>query len=161
MPNAPALADVEVTSTVDLTSQINRRLVEAERRVWDSFRVQIVNYIKNQWVGWKYEGRPPGAPRNVSRTRWSSRIETTEAAATMIIFNQARSWNSGRPYVAYVKRSKGSPEEWAVLFDAVKVQYLPPMREALLAEVLKGVFLPSAPKKLRARGGGATERVRL
>ena len=70
---------VTATTTANFSSQIQRRLADAERKPLRRFQTDALSFITSKWVGWKYKGRPPTAPRNVSLAKWKGKIQTTEA----------------------------------------------------------------------------------
>ncbi len=146
------MVDVEVTTTVDLVSDLRRRLTDTERKVFTRHRATIERFVLDEWVGWRYEGRPPEAPRNVSQSAWRTRVETTEAQnVSLVLWNRARSWASGRPYVAYVHRSGTDVREWTRVLEAILTGYWPKVIADLTAEIAKNVFAPGKPKKLRGK----------
>lgn len=153
------IADITVTTTFDVSGLINRRLNDAERAVFNKHRRGIVAFIRAAWTGWRYEGRPPTAPRNVSQTAWTSTVETTEAdAVALVIRNEARDYRtSSKDYVAYVHRSGSSVPEAEVLFDTLRTDYVPRLVTDLTAEIQQGLNQPAKAQKLR-KGGGTVRR---
>ena len=144
-------ASVVVTTTLDL-SDIERRLTDAEFKVLHKHRKGVVDFIKGKWIGWQYKGRPPGAPRLVSRDAWTSTVSSVENKAAMTITNEAT--DRGKHYAGYVHRSGAVVEEWRVLWEQVKAQYLPVFRQELLAEVQRTL----AVKNPRRIPGGVSSR---
>lgn len=153
------VADVTVTTTLDVSGLISRRLNDAERKVFNRHRRGIVAFIRGRWSGWRYEGRPIGAPRNVSQSAWTSTIETTEAdAIALVIRNEARDYRTGtKDYVAYVHRSGSSTPEVDAVFDAVRTDYVPKVVTELTAEIQKSLNQPAKRQALR-KGGGTVVR---
>lgn len=138
-------ADVSLTTTIDF-ADLNRRLTDAENKVFNAHREGIVEFIKGRWTGWIYKGRPAAADRLVSHQAWSSELETTENRAVLLIFNHARS--RGKAYSAYVHRSGNSTLESVVVWAEVKEKLLPALKRDLIAAVSKALTTPGKRRKL-------------
>lgn len=177
MADAPAMVDIGISSSVDLTSMIARRLIDSERRVFNAHRDKVIIVIKDKWVDWNYEGRPADAPRNVSQEAWKSRIATSEAKAELILTNEATAYRASRRkrkegdpqtyvktkkhYAAYVHRAGSTKLEWQVVRDMLVTDYLPKMIADLIEEVKKNVFVPGKVKKLRGTRVAVNQRTML
>jgi hypothetical protein len=144
---------VTVTSTIDFTG-LQARLSDTERRVFVRHEKKILGRFKANWRGWRYEGRPASAPRNVSGRAWKSRIETTEDKARLFIFNLAEA--DGVRYAGHVHRSGTRTLEWTVIWASCQEDLIPAMVADLKREVAKTVGQRGAPKKLRGRSGAGT-----
>ena len=149
-------ADIVTSTTIDLTG-IDRILLDSERRVLQSYGQRILRFIRGEWTGWKYAGRPARAPRNVSMRAWKRTLETTENRAVLHLRNEARGWNSGDPYVSHVRRAKGEPLEVDVVLNAVVSDFVPKMKADIIAEVQKNVSAPKRRRKLRSLVSEKTE----
>ena len=144
------MAAVEAIATIDLATNIQRRLLDCERRVFKAHEARILAAFKDAWTGWLYAGRPAGAQRNVSFKAWHSKIETTNANTVVLrVFND-------EDYSSFVHRSGSTALEWQRIWADVEARMIPPLVADLQAEIIKNLSAPSAPKKLGARGGGTT-----
>lgn len=177
MADTANMVDVGISSSVDLTSMISRRLIDSERRVFNKHRDTVIIVIKDKWVGWVYDGRPEAAPRNVSQEAWKSRISTSEAKAELILTNKATAFRASRRkrkegesqsyvktkkhYAAYVHRAGGTEREWKVIQKMLVADYLPKMIADLIEEVKKNVFVPGKVKKLRGTRETVQQRAAL
>jgi hypothetical protein len=144
------------TQTVDLA--VDRRLTDSERKVFSVYARKYVEFFRNEWTGWKYDGRPPDAPRNVSLSAWKSRIQTTEGRAVMTIVNEAKDYRYGRDYVAMIHRAGQKAIEWKIVAANADIALLPSLVGDMAKEIAKNAALPADPKRLQARGGGVTVR---
>lgn len=152
---------VTVTSTVDL-GDLGRRLADAERAVLVKYESAIMAMIKKRWRGWRYDGRPRGAPVNVSLAAWQSRIETTEGGRPrLFIENRARSYDTGDPYVSFVHKAGTVTPEVQLIRDELAASWVPRLRRDLAAAILAATTRPTGRKRLRGRGGGGTETMEL
>lgn len=143
--------DIQTVQTVD-TQGIQRRLTRDERRVWRTFASALKAFYAREWTGWRYQGRPPNAPRNVSQAAWKVKIATTEAAA-LSVTNAARSYDSGQSYVANVHRSGSNTPEAVVLQERIESELLPPFLDDLANAIAQNAALPSRPQRRRSTGG--------
>jgi len=143
--------DIQTVQTVD-TSNIQRRLTRDERRIWRTLASALKSFYAREWTGWRYQGRPPDAPRNVSQAAWKVKIATTEAA-TVTVTNEARSYDSGRSYVSDVRRSGSNTPEALVLQDRIEAEILPPFIEDLATAIANNAALPTRPQRRRSTGG--------
>lgn len=144
-------ASVKITTTLDL-SDIERKLTDAEFKVLHKHRKGVVDFIMSKWIGWRYKGRPPGAPRLVSHDAWTSTVSSVESKAAMTITNEAT--DRGKHYAGYVHRAGAVTEEWRVLWEQVKAHYLPLFQQELLAEVQRTLVA----KNPRRIPGGVSSR---
>ena len=150
-------ADVTTcTQTVDLS--IDRRLADAERKVFTKYAKKYVDFFRAAWTGWRYDNRPASDPRNVSLSGWKARIQTTEARAVLTVVNEATDYRNGRDYVALIHRAGTKALEWQVVAAQADAAILPSLVDDMAAEIAKNAAIPADPKKLKARGGGATVR---
>ena len=148
--------DVTATTTVDFSGDIQRRLTDAERKPLRKFQSDALAFITQQWRGWRYAGRPQGAPRNVSLAKWKGKIQSTEPGTIgMEITNAARSWDTGEPYVAQVERRRGEGSEADRLIGLVTRDLWPVAVEAMRAEIVKALNKPAKPQRLRRNTGSA------
>jgi hypothetical protein len=146
------VATVEAISTVDLTTNIQRRLSDCERRVFRKHKDRILLAVKTAWTGWLYIGRPAGAQQNVSFKEWYGTIESTVGDKVVLrIFNAA-------DYSSFVHRSGSTVIEWQRIWAEVEAAYIPPLAADLRAEIIKNLSAPVNPKKLGPKGGGTTIR---
>ena len=150
------MADVTATTTADFSSQIQRRLTNAERKPLRRFQTDALAYITSKWKGWKYRNRPAGAPRNVSLAKWKGKIQATEADSIgMTISNAARSWDTGNPYVGAVERRRGAGSEAEKVIGEVIDQLWPVAVAEMTAAIAAELNRPSKPQRLRASSGTA------
>jgi|APGre2960657404_1045060.scaffolds.fasta_scaffold03778_11 hypothetical protein len=148
---------VTATTTANFSSQIQRRLADAERKPLRRFQTDALSFITSKWVGWKYKGRPPTAPRNVSLAKWKGKIQTTEADSIgMTISNEAKSWDTGAPYVGAVERRRGEGSYADRLIGEVTDTLWPVAVEQMTAAIVAELARPSKPQRLRPTGGGPT-----
>jgi hypothetical protein len=144
------VASVEATANFDVATNLQRRLLDCERRVFKKWEDRVLKAFKDSWTGWLYIGRPASAQRDVSFKAWHSKIETTDANTVVLrIFNEA-------DYSSFVHRSGSTVIEWQRIWADVQAQLLPGLVADLEAEIAKNLSAPVAPKKLGARGGGTT-----
>lgn len=144
------MAAVEAIATVDLGTNIQRRLLDCERRVFRRWKDRILEAFKDAWTGWLYEGRPKGAQVNVSWKAWQAVVETTEGDKMVLrVFNT-------KDYSSFVHRSGSTDIEWQIIWAKVEATMIPPLVADLQAEIIKNLSAPTAPKKLGPRGGGTT-----
>lgn len=148
-------ADVTATTTIDLAG-LAGRLLDAERKVLVRNERKVLGFIRDRWVGWLYKGRAKGAPRNVSFRAWKSTLQTTDTPYELQVANEARSYDSGKPYVAHVHRAGETRPEHLKLADAIEADLVPGMG-AEFNEEIKKALEPRPRKKLRSRG--TTQRV--
>lgn len=104
-----SFGDVKVRVGVDLKRLAQRDLV-GEQAVMRRHEAIIVNKIQTKWVGWKYKGRPPGAPRNVSQKEWKATSEVEGSSRLLVVRNNARDFRRGKPYVVFVHRAGTNPK---------------------------------------------------
>lgn len=146
------MAAVEAITTIDLVTNIQRRLLDCERRVFRRHKDKILKAFKDAWTGWLYVGRPASAQRNVSLKAWQATIETTTGDKVVLrVFNT-------KDYSSFVHRSGSSTAdvEWLIIFNQVEATLIPPLVADLQAEIIKNLSAPANPKKLGGRGGGTT-----
>ena len=131
-------------------------MTNAERKPLRRFQTDALAFITSKWKGWKYKGRPPGAPRNVSLAKWKGKIQTTEADSIgMTISNAARSWDTGNPYVGAVERKRGAGSEAEKVIGEVIDQLWPATVAEMTAAIVAEIARPSKPQRLRASSGTA------
>ena len=148
-----------MTTDVDW-SDLQRRLTDTERRVLLRFETAVVDFYQGRWVGWRYRGRPAGAPRLVSHDAWRGEVTTTEAGAQLLITNAARGWRSGRPYVAHVHRAGKDTSEWEeVTADAV-ARFADDIAEEMAAAIAATLEAPAPTRRIR-EGSSGTEVLNL
>jgi hypothetical protein len=156
------MAEIDLTFTLSLNfdvADLERRLLDSERAVLVNYESAILEGIRDDWVGWKYKGRPDDAPRLVSWDAWASRIETTEGRARLFLFNRARDWKTKtRAYAAYVHRVDDKTPEWERVFDDIVDNVVPSLIRDLTAEIEKNLSAPKKRQRLRTSGGGRTVR---
>ena len=151
MAKAPS-ARVQVSTTLDLDS-LQRKLVDSEVAVLHKYRDEVLAFVKDEWTGWEYKGRPPGAPRLVSQRKWSATVSSTESEAALHVKNEATT-PKGDYYVAHVHRAGTKVLEYEVVWDAAVVKFTRIFEPALLAEIQRNLSTPSAPRKVP--GGRST-----
>ena len=150
------MADVNVTTTANFSDQIQRRLTDAERKPLRRFQTDALSYITSKWRGWKYSGRPQGAPRNVSLAKWKGKIQSTEADSIgMTISNAARSWDSGAPYVSAVERRRGDGSYSDRLIGDITRDLWPATVAEMAAAIVAELGRPSKPQKVRRTNSAA------
>jgi len=150
--------DVTLTLTVDLPA-VAGRLLDDERRVLVAHERRLLREVKDDWTGWAYAGRPAAAPRLVSHDAWRTELQTSKAPFALILINEARSYNGGKPYVANVHRAGITQPEWERLFLRIGSDYLPPLVVDLRDAILKNFGTPRPVKKVRLANKGVTTRV--
>ena len=143
------MADVKITTDTPDTKTLGRRLSQAERAVLKKWARRFREGYQAPWVGWKYEDRPADAPRLVSYDAWTERIDSTMNGPRITILNEARGWRSGKPYVAFVKRSKGAPSEFMRLTAHVNRQLLPQFVSEMTQEIMKALTKPGPSRPIR------------
>ena len=128
-------------------------LRDAELEVLFEFEAIIREEFRAAWVGWKYEGRSPSAPRLVSHDAWTSYVETTGERPAIAITNRATT-KKGEFYAAHVARSKGARPEWEVIDDDVEANIVPDLAAALGAAFAAAYVAPGKRRrKVRTTGG--------
>ncbi|NBR00585.1 MAG: hypothetical protein EBT97_09075 [Actinobacteria bacterium] len=150
------MSDVAVTTTVDLSGTIQRRLSDAERKVLRRFQTDALSYITSKWRGWRYAGRPVGAPRNVSLAKWKGKIQSTEANVIGCeISNAAKAWDTGQPYVGAIERRRGAGSEAEKVIGEVIDGIWPQAVEDLTRAVMAELWRPVKPQRLRRTNAAA------
>lgn len=126
--------ETQITTSIDLRG-IEERLDGEALRVFEDHAGSMLKVIKNQWVGWKYEGRRR-EEIGESRRGWKHDIQATEGIRTMLFFNKAKTPKTpeggGKSYSSYVKRRKGAVEEWQLVRDRLLVEEVPKMIRAVI-----------------------------
>lgn len=140
---------VEVVTTIPDLSNLGGMLFDSERRVFTRYRTKILRFVKGVWTGWKYQGRPVKAPRNVSLKAWKADVLVAGGANELHIHNEARGYQSGEPYVAYVARTKHAEPEWLIVHRALIDRFVPPMAKDITAEVARNLNTPRRPIRTR------------
>ena len=154
------MADVKITTTHPSLGTLGRRLGQQERAILRQHARKIREAFQDPWVGWKYEGRPAKAPRLVSYDAWTERVDSTARGPAIVILNEARGWRSGKPYVAYVKRSKKARAEVDVLADQVNRAHVPAFVADLTAAIVNALNTPGPSREIRP-GSSETETLEL
>lgn len=152
MAKAPSVK-VQVSTTLDLSDVIQRTLVASEVKVLHQYRDDVLDFVKSEWTGWEYKGRPPAAPRLVSQRKWTATVASTESNATLYVKNEATT-PKGDYYVGYVHRAGSTVLEYEVVWDAAVVKFTRIFEAAMLAEIQRNLSTPSAPRKVP--GGRST-----
>lgn len=146
--------NVNVTTTVDLSSDIQRRLTDAERKPLLKLQRDALSYITSKWKGWRYADRPANAPRNVSLAKWKGKVESTEPQAVGLkITNEARSWDTGEPYVAQVSRRRGGTSEASILIEDITRDLWPNTVGEIRDALANALNKPGKAKNLRRNTG--------
>ena len=122
--------ETQITTSIDLRG-IEERLDGEALRVFEDHGRSMLKVIKNQWVGWKYEGRRR-EEIGESRRGWKHDIQATEGIRTMLFFNKAKTVQGGKSYSSYVKRRKGAVEEWKLVRDRLLVEEVPKRIRAVI-----------------------------
>lgn len=136
--------------------EIQRRLTKDEREILTTYADDAVGAIKAKWTGWKYVGRDP---QSVGRSRagWKRKISATKPF-TLQILNEARGYYNGKPYVAFVARSKGARPEWEVVMEEVIEPTVPTLEARLRDAILANLSEPGPPVTVRANRASTTVR---
>jgi hypothetical protein len=144
---------VTVTTTLELDSIIQRRLLDAEVSVLQRYRDTVLTFIKGEWTGWEYKGRPPGAPRLVSQRKWTATVSSVESEASLIVKNEATT-AKGEYYAGHVHRAGSGVLEYEIVWAEVLAKFRASFEKDLLTEIKKNLSAPSAPRKVP--GGRST-----
>lgn len=145
---------VSMTSTLDLP-ELARRLSAAELKILRTGGDQIVRKIKAGWTGWKYESAPADK-RGRSRAGWKRTLTSNTDPITLTIFNDARDYYGGKPYVEHVARSKGATPEYVIAFEDVLSSDVPALRDALTSAILAAMNEPAPARRVRANKASET-----
>lgn len=94
----------------------------------------MVKSIKGMWRGWKYENAPRNQ-RGRSRRGWKA-LTGRGKTPVLTIVNNAESYRGSKPYVAFVKRSKGSPPEVEAVEAMLMREHLGPLKELMTKHTL-------------------------
>lgn len=144
------IADIDAISTFPDFAELERRLSDIERGVLVKYEGQMLDGYQDDWVGWRYEDRPAGAPRNVSQQAWKSQVQSTDQGAALIIENKARDWRyKRRAYVAYVHRSGSAELEYLKQHAEVVRTIFPRLVADLAAAIAHGHDKPGRTRKIR------------
>ena len=146
MAKGPSCA-VQVSATLDLSDVIQRKLVASEAAVLHKYKDEVLGFVKNEWTGWEYKGRPPGAPRLVSQRKWTATVASTESEASLKIKNEATT-PRGEYYAGYVHRAGQTVLEYEVVWEDAVVKFTRIFEQAMLAEIQKNLSTPSVPRKV-------------
>ena len=138
---------VQIAIGLDL-SDLDRPLEQAELRVLQDYREKILKLIRHRWTGWKYAGRTP-ASIGRSLAGWKGHEQSTEGIREIVIENEATGYYSGKPYVEFVRRSKGRTPEAEALAEIIGKQITPLLVTALLDAILDTIESDGPPKKVR------------
>lgn len=146
---------VTMTYTLDVPA-ITRRLRNDERQILTTYADEAVGAIKAKWTGWKYVGRNP---QSVGRSRagWKRKISAT-TPFTLQILNDARGYYNGKPYVAYVARSKGATPEWLVVMQDIIEPTVPGLESKLRDAIVANLSEPGKPVTVRQNRASAVVR---
>lgn len=152
-----SVGDINVTVTLPTLAEIGSRLTDVERQVLRDYERRMLDVYQDEWVGWKYDGRPPGAPRNVSQQAWRTNVDSTDRGAALIVRNEARDWRTrSREYVSYVHRAGTTTPEWEVMKARVDREIVPDLVVDLSAAVAAAVERPGPPRGNTRRNAAAT-----
>lgn len=155
------IGDIDITTNIPDLPELNRRLSDSARRVLVGYETQMLEQYQDGWVGWKYKGRPPGAPRNVSMQAWKTRVQSTREGAALIVENNAKDWRTNtKTYAAFVKRKKGAQPEWLVFQKRTEETILPVLAQDLAKAVEESYDKPAPTRKIRT-GVGETQTLEL
>ena len=144
-------ADLTITEIGVDMSDLQRRLVGRELDIFQKAAQKMMVDARDSWRGWKYEGRPASAPRQVSQRAWTSQLQITEDVRTITMINEARDWRTNKKaYSRYVKRRKGEVEEWTVVRDILIARNLPKLIDDLIEAVLQTAAENEPRKTVRA-----------
>lgn len=146
-------ASVKVVTTLDL-SNIQRRLLDNEVEVLNKYRSEVVSFIKGEWDGWVYAGRPASAAFDVSQQAWTSVVGSTENEARLTVTNDART-KKGKLYAGYVHRTGTSALEWEAVWAKADAKYAPKFMRAMLEAIKKNVLAPKNPRTIPGGMGSA------
>lgn len=141
--------EIQVTSTIPDLGNLGGLLLDVERRVLTRARAKVLSFVKSGWTGWKYKGRPLDK-RNISFKAWKGAVIVAGGRPELRITNDARSWDTGKPYVAHVARSRGAEPEWEIVARELAVRFTPVIQADLLAEVTRNLNTPRRPARVRA-----------
>ena len=149
--------DVKIETSIDLPGLIGR-LEGISRQMFENSAVDMQRAIKDQWTGWKYEGRNL-ATTGASQAGWRYELQTVEGERSSIIFsNPAKDYYTNKPYVSYVARRKGATPEWELVREMLVEDYLPKLQENMLQAIRDAATTTGSYKKVREnRASTATE----
>ena len=145
---------IEIIGGIDWT-QLGARLADASRKVLTDAETDLVEFFSDAWVGWKYKKRPKSAPRLVSHDGWRGKIVSTDEGPKLAITNETLGWRSKKPYVAFIKRSKGQEQpEWVLVLQDAQAEFGKKLGAALVDAISKELTKPkSGRRKVRPSGG--------
>lgn len=138
---------LSITTTLPSADEVMRRLRSEARVHLDRVAQDVEAEIKAAWTGWKYEGRPKGAPQGTSQAAWQVRVDDD---LRLGITNEARDWRYGRPYAKYVHRA-GRPKTERVadeLLDNMRSDLVRRVQQALL-DGLEVAVRPDSRREVR------------
>ena len=138
---------VQIAIGLDL-SDLDRPLEDAELVVLKEYREKILKFIRQQWTGWKYAGRTRES-KGRSLAGWKGHEQSTEGFREVVIENEATGYYSGKPYVEFVRRSKGRTPEAEALAEIIGKQITPLLVTSLLNAILETIDSGGPPKKVR------------
>lgn len=142
-------ASIEVTTTIPDVLPLR----DAELTVLYAWEGKIRAAFRDPWIGWKYRGRPPDAPRLVSHDAWGSRVDASGDRPTIEIINTART-DAGDFYATRVVRRRGATPEWEVIAEKVEQDLLPQLTADLATAFADAHTAPSKRgRKVRTTGG--------
>lgn len=149
--------NIDVTMTYRLNvPAITRRLRQDEREILTTYADEAVGAIKAKWTGWKYVNRNPASVGR-SRAGWKRKISATQPF-TLQILNEARGYYNGKPYVAYVARSKGATPEWMVVMSDIIEPTVPTLERKLRDAIMANLSEPGKPVTVRPNRASAVVR---
>ena len=128
---------ITIRSRLPLSSALSARLDARARELVGEVAEKVAEKYRAVWTGWKYEGRPPSAPRDVSRPGWVAVQDTSGASASVI--NRTGDYRSHKSYVLAVHRKGETTPAWKEHYDADIRPMLPPLWKHLHTELLKVV----------------------
>lgn len=125
---------IVVQTTILDTPELQRRLFADELAILRRHADAAVVQVKAGWVGWKYKGRNPASVGR-SRAGWARKVQATKYPFLLVIFNEATSFYTGKPYAVHVHRSGSAALEYLKVFAELDKQMVP----ALVAELTKAI----------------------
>jgi hypothetical protein len=153
------MISVAVSMSLDVPA-IEGRLLADELRILREHQRSIVEGIKAKWTGWKYENRNPASVGR-SRAAWKGKVQGTKYPYNLTISCAARGYYNGKPYAAFVRRSKGAEEEYVVVFRWLVFERLPKLEADLTAAILANVGTPRPMKAVRTNKPSTTKSITL
>jgi len=139
-------AAVDIAIGLDL-SDLDRPLEKAELAVLKKYKETILKGIRSKWTGWRYEGRNL-ATVGRSLGGWKGKEQSVSGIREIVISNDATGYYSGKPYVAYVRRSAGKEPEAEIIAEFIGTKIVPLLVSDLLDAILSTIS-DAPPKQVR------------